>query len=248
MKGRFNLTFANETAHSALSIDSSDLLDREKCEIYLDGLAAQIGSPSRRVTASMLAKRYAYLVIVPVLYAMSVYNKGLQLTLDQCRLAAPDDNEYKASNSKFPNLRIRELRVTEPEADKREEWRNQVVSELFGNHITPLFRSLSVFGRVPMPILWENAVVRIVPLYEDGLEDEDDPAVWQRYKDDFTFISQTAQASLFGERRNPLTKFIIAAHEGVANEPAPYMRQTCCFYYEMSPEYCRACPKSPCPV
>lgn len=237
---RFNFTPEGMVQPTTSFIFSTDLLDREKCETYLDRFASEIGSPSRRVTASMLAKRYAYLTVTPVLYAMTAYNKGLHLTLGNCRLAAPHED---VSKSKFPNLSFEELSVTEPEAGKRIEWRNQVVSQLFESHLSQVFRSLSIAGQVPMAILWENALVRIIPIYEEGLEEEQDPSVMLRFQDDFQFISQTAPASLFGERRNPFEKFMRAVNAGAADNMVAYTRQTCCFYYEMSPEYCRACPK-----
>lgn len=98
-------------------------------------------------------------------------------------------------------------------------------------------------GGIPIVILWENAMVRIAPLYEDGLEEETNPVILQRLHEDFTFITQTAPASLFGERRNPFKKFMSKTNIDTMSE-LPDIRKTCCFYYEMSSaEYCRACPK-----
>ncbi|SFE93978.1 Ferric iron reductase protein FhuF, involved in iron transport [Paenibacillus algorifonticola] len=243
LEARFKFTPEKKDSPGTLSILSRDLLEREKCESYLDQLATEIGAPSRRVAASMLAKRYAFLFVAPVLYAMTVYDKGLPLTLDNCRLASPDESESRVSGSKFPNLSFDGLEMTEPEAGKRLEWRDQMMRQLFAEHLSPLFRSLSVAGKVPMAILWENAFVRMVPLYEDGLEEESDSSVIQRLHDDFMFMTETAPASIFGERRNPLAKFIKPSHAGIAGEMLASIRQTCCFYYEMSSEYCRACPK-----
>ncbi|OMF38053.1 hypothetical protein BK133_03490 [Paenibacillus sp. FSL H8-0548] len=209
----------------------------------MDQLATEIGSPSRRVTASMLAKRYAFLAVAPVLYAMTVFDKGLGLTLDNCRLVSPDDSEDNVSKSKFPNLSLDGLTVTVPENGKRREWRDHVVRQLFENHLSQVFHILSVVGRVPRAVLWENALVRIIPLYEDGLQEEEDPSVLMRLHDDFKFITEDAPAYMFGERRNPLTTFIKGQYSEHTDKPSAYVRQTCCFYYEMSPEYCRACPK-----
>lgn len=243
LKSRYNFSYEDSTDSADRSIYSRNLLNKELCETYLDRLGSEIASPSRRVTASMLAKRYAYLVVAPVLYAMTVYNKNLTMTLDNCRLVTPSDSEFNVTKSKFPNLSFEEPSVTEPVAGKRKEWRDQVIRELFAEHISPLFRALSMVGGIPIVILWENAMVRIAPLYEDGLEEETNQAILQRLHEDFTFITQTAPASLFGERRNPFKKFMSKTNIGTMSE-LPDIRQTCCFYYEMSSaEYCRACPK-----
>lgn len=243
LENRFKLIYNGRVMLGTSSIAPRDLLNREKCESYLDRMGSDIGSCSRRVTASMLAKRYAFLIITPVLYAMTVYNKGLHLTLDNCQLVTPNDMEYRVSNSKFPNLIVDELQITEIDNNDRTAWREHLLKQLFKDHLSPLFRSLSDAGQVPMPILWENAMVRIMPLYEDGLEEEEDPAVLTRLQDDYTYVTETAPASLFGEQRNPFARFIRTKKLGVLEETASYTRRTCCFYYEMSREYCRACPK-----
>ncbi|CAM4257284.1 ferric iron reductase protein FhuF [Paenibacillus endophyticus] len=240
---RYHLTPSDDGLPADRFIVSSELLDRDKCESYLDQLAAEIGSPSRRVTASMLAKRYAFLTVAPVLYAMTVMDKGLELAPSHCRLVSPSDSEYLQSHSRFPHLSLDGWNVTEPEAGKRAEWRDQVMRQLFEEHLTPLFHSLSIVGQVPRAVLWENAMVRIIPLYEDGLEDEEDPFILMRLHDDFKFITEKASPSLFGERRNPLKMFIRGKSTDQTGKQAAYKRKTCCFYDEMSPECCRACPK-----
>ncbi|WP_138753085.1 IucA/IucC family C-terminal-domain containing protein [Paenibacillus sinopodophylli] len=240
---KFNFRFENKALPTTCSIHAIELLDEEKCASYLDQLAAEIGSPSRRVTASMLAKRYAYLAVVPVLYAMTVFDKGLGLTLYNCLLASPDDDEYSLSKSRFPNLSLDGLNVTEPEVGNRGDWREHVVRQLFEEHLSPLFHSLSIVGGVPRSVLWENVMVRITPLYEDQLEEEEDPSILIRLHDDFKFITETAPASLFRERRNPFAMFHNTKNTEHTDNQAAYIRKTCCFYFEMSPEYCRACPK-----
>jgi len=244
LASRYNFDPKLDHLLAARSMSVRELLDREKCEVYLELWAREIGSPSRRVAASMLAKRYAFLTISPILYAMTRYNKGIQLTLDNCRLVSPSEAEYQVNKSRFPNLYVDEWQVTEPAAEKRQEWREQQLRLLFEGHVFPLFRSLSVAGQVPMAILWENALVRIIPIYEDGLEEEEDSLCVQQLHDDLHYITRTAPASIFGTRRNPFTSFIRARDEEAAQEQRSYSRQTCCFYYEMSPEYCQACPKT----
>ncbi|MFK4301723.1 ferric iron reductase protein FhuF [Paenibacillus sp. RC254] len=58
-----------------------DLLDATQCAMYLDRLAGLHDFSARRVTASVLAKRYGFLIVSPALYAMSVYNKMLEVKI-----------------------------------------------------------------------------------------------------------------------------------------------------------------------
>jgi ferric iron reductase protein FhuF len=89
---------------------------------------------------------------------------------------------------------------------------------------------------VPQAILWENAAVRIAPVYEDVLSIE-------TAREDYNYIVSGASAEMFGERRNPLAAFLEPASPKVAFL-AERVRKTCCLYYEMAPEYCRKCPKA----
>ncbi|MBP1994207.1 IucA/IucC family C-terminal-domain containing protein [Paenibacillus eucommiae] len=241
----FSLSLYDNSRPFIQSLSPVDLLEREKCERYLDWLMAYIGAPSRRVTASMLAKRYAFLTVAPVLYAMTMYDKGLRLSSGNCRLVSPDYSGCDQEKSRFPDLTLNGLQVTEPAAGKRQEWRDHVLHDIFAGHLSPIFRSLSEVGRVPMAILWENTAVRIVPLYEDGLEESDGTAIGlvkQRICDDFDYIAHKAPASLFGEPRNPLSRFMGSTVMGSPVEEATGIRQTCCLFYEIAAEYCRKCP------
>ncbi|WP_087571715.1 ferric iron reductase [Paenibacillus sp. MY03] len=214
----------------------SELLNKELCGDYLDWLGKHIGALSRRVTASMLAKRYGYLLVAPVLHAMTGFNKGLMLTPMQCRLISPDYSGCAAGKSSFPELAVEGLTVTVPLAGEREKWREDVLCGLFADHAAPLFKTLSECARVPMAILWENAAVRIAPPYEE--EEFEGPHA----EEDYVYMSSPSSASLFGEKRNPLAKFM----GGAARASGIYSarpRLTCCLYYEMAPEYCRKCPK-----
>ncbi|MFD0586505.1 IucA/IucC family C-terminal-domain containing protein [Paenibacillus sp. GCM10027627] len=229
LSSRFGLTAGSGSKQPSISsVTTGELLDLRQCEAYLDQWGAEIGSPSRRATASMLAKRYAFLLLAPALYAMSVWNKELQASAAHCVLELPNEG----SASKFPNLVLKETFVSAPEAGKRKEWREETISKLFAGHFSLLLRTLSEAGHVPRAILWENAFVRIAPLYEDEIEEQRHPSVSERLHDDFQFIIRKASANLYGERRHPFSGFVPGGN-----------RVTCCLYYEMAPEYCRACPK-----
>ncbi|MGF9911062.1 IucA/IucC family C-terminal-domain containing protein [Paenibacillus ehimensis] len=221
----------------ARSVPVTDLLDEAACGAYLDAVTSLILSPSRMVTASAFSKRYAFLTIAPVLYAMTMYNKGLDLTMDRCAVPWPDDTH----GSWLPGIILTTARVTEPAAGRRAEWREETISTLFSGHIAPLFRSLSKAAAVPISILWENAAVRLYSLYEKRIGEG---AV---SGEDFAYLIHAAPARLFGETRNPLARFYgTASRRGNTSSPAR-TRATCCFYYEVGSSdgsYCSNCPKA----
>ncbi|GKU80055.1 hypothetical protein L3i20_v244520 [Paenibacillus sp. L3-i20] len=191
----------------------------------------------------MLGKRYAFLTVAPVLYSMTVYNKGLILSLESCRLEPPDGGAGNVSGSKFPELHLSEYAVTEPKAGARQKWREDVVRSIFADHLTKVFRSLSQVGGVPMAILWENAFVRIIRVYEEESDREEDLAAKVLIHEDFDYIVRIAEAGMFGERRNPLTQFVSMMNNTTICDTTNKLRKTCCLYYEISSEYCLACPK-----
>lgn len=222
----------------------SDLLRRDKCEAYLDWLGDYIGSPSRRVTASTLAKRYAFLAASPVLAAMTTENKGLELAPEYCILEITEQQAQQPNGTRLPSLGLTACGITEAPPDKRSEWREQLMRSLFADHLTPLFHELSATAKVPLPMLWENAMVRIVPLFEDALEQAADGPAASRIREDFDLVVSTAPGDWFGEARNPLAALSRRYGEASPGRP-PRRRRTCCLYVEISGEYCRACPIEP---
>ncbi|MBH5318400.1 (2Fe-2S)-binding protein [Paenibacillus sp. GSMTC-2017] len=241
LKTRFRFLLENDSQPTNRFVMTNDLLNQEKCALYLDYLSIELDSPTRLVTASMLAKRYAMLTVAPVLFAMSYFNKGLKLSIESSRLESPDDGV----ESRYPNGSLGEYEVSEPEEGKRNEWREEVLRHIFAEHLSLVFRTLAGVSRVPISILWENAFVRIRPLYEDGIEEEADTSVVQRLREDYNYIVRLAPATIFGERRNPLSTFMSPTNRGSKKELTTHIRHTCCFYYEISAEYCYSCPK-PC--
>jgi ferric iron reductase protein FhuF len=44
---------------------------------------------------------------------------------------------------------------------KREQWRENVLHDLFSSHIMPVLEILKKTTRIPSSILWENIAIRI---------------------------------------------------------------------------------------
>lgn len=218
---------------SVRTIALSELQDEAVCREYVSWFKDYIGAPDTQVAASMLAKRIGYLWIAPIMTAMTFHNREVFFPLDRSLLYHPASTE----ETTFPFLAVDGIQTSSP-AEDRAVWREAVVKENCAVRLAPLLQTLATVGPVSMAVLWENIMVRIAPLYAPGTDQSGQERV--RRQEDFAFLTRTAPGALFGARRNPFTRFT----EG--NDEAPVAkskRLTCCFYYRMSGEYCRKCPK-----
>ena len=184
------------------SLMARDLLQEEMCERLLDALSPVIGSPSRAITASLLGKRLSFLATGACLYAMSVYDKGLLLSLDNTVIEYGHDEGLWTSSmplSHSPPLTY--------EAGEREAWRQTVVQALFAGLLKPLWQTFNRVSGVSRRILWENTAVRVYSLYEKRMAKIDEPLVRERYEADFRWLLTQAEPALFGLDYNPLSHF-----------------------------------------
>ncbi|NTZ16995.1 hypothetical protein EXW96_05290 [Paenibacillus sp. JMULE4] len=230
-----------QSPHFTSSIRIVDLLDGEKCASYLDELTMVLQSPSRMITASQFAKRYAFLTLAPGLYAMTIYNKGLDLSIENSLL----ESSATLKKSWSARLCAPDLQVNEPAAGKRDEWRDETIRNLFAGHLAKLWRSISEAADIPMAILWENTAVRLYSLYEKRMGEGSDLQENKRIQEDFKYLISTAPGTLFGETDNPMARYYYPACTISSAVQPVRMRKTCCFYYKVSPDegYCSNCPK-----
>ena len=220
-------------------VSTLDLLDPETCADYLDRLTVLLQSPSRMITASQFLKRYAFLTSVPLLYAMTVYNKGLDLSVENCSL------ESSPGHSWLEHVSLVDVDATMPETNERHVWRDTVIKACFAENLGKLIQVMSRVANVPKPILWENVAVRVFSLYEKriGVTEDQQEQAWG--KADFQYLIHEAPGALFGEKQNPLSRFYGEHTSSYVSNPPMRVRKTCCFYYEVScvKEYCSNCPK-----
>ncbi|MBX4149100.1 IucA/IucC family C-terminal-domain containing protein [Paenibacillus lautus] len=218
----------------------SALLEPGSCAAYLDGLAVRIGTDSRPIAASMFAKRYAAVAVVPYLHALTCYDKALELVFESMLL--------RSGKHWLEGITVdRPLRAV-PRAEWREAWRSHVAERWIRCHLTSLWQALSSCSGLPAAILWENTAVRIYSLYEKKLPATGAVAA-SRIEDDFRYLLHGLPAEAFKQRRQPFARFYGG---GAAIEEARNLgcrgsrpRLTCCLYYRVSREgdYCDACPK-----
>ncbi|MEE2764486.1 MAG: (2Fe-2S)-binding protein [Pseudomonadota bacterium] len=222
----------------AWSLPAVDLLDPDSCRALLDRLGPVIGSPNRYITASLLAKRLAFLTTGLALYGMSVLDRGLDLALANWRL------DYRHQDGLWRSqMPLLDQRASTPQPGAREAWRASVVQTLFTEGLAPLWQSLHQSARVPLPVLWENTAVRVYSLYEKRLTAERHPARQGQIRADFHWLVEQAPAAVFGASHNPLQRFFRSRQPATAR-PGTRVRKTCCFYYRATePEtYCGTCP------
>lgn len=221
------------------SLAATELLDESVCVALLDELGPIIISPSRRITASLLGKRLSFLFTGACLYAMSAYDKGLQLSLDNTFIEYGHDEGVWISS-----LPLHSLAITRPEPGRRADWRQAVATQLFAGLLQPLWGTFHGVTGVSRRILWENTAVRVYSLYERRLAKLDCAETRQRCVEDFRWLTEEAPGSVFGLDYNPLKHFnrpVTLVDDGAR---AVRFRRTCCFYYLASDpvEYCSTCP------
>lgn len=195
-----------------------DLLDKRNCISFLEELMIEINAPNLSVTASMLAKRYAFLVVSSSLFTMAEYNSALSLPVDACTLSTNRHLYIQSNKCKWQEVKTKE----------REQWREVVLRDLFSSHITPFIETLNKSNRIPLSILWENTAVRINSVYRKALARDLPPIKTERINSDFNFL-KNAPGELFDLKENPISSYLKIGEELKNN---PY-RKTCCLYYKL---------------
>ncbi|MCM3765845.1 IucA/IucC family C-terminal-domain containing protein [Neobacillus niacini] len=210
-----------------------DLLDREFLEEFIANLAEAIGAPNQKIAASIFIKRYAFLAVIS-LYAMSAWNKKIDVGLDNVTMERPVKGSAWLPMFSFSELAAEDWNP----AENREEWRKAVIRDLFTKNIDPVIVMLEKTFQISRFILWENIAVYLFWLYESELKDTDP-------NEDFKFLLFEADGSLFGSyRKNPIQKYY---GEKVYMEEwggEVRKRKTCCFTYQLagSTKRCKVCP------
>jgi ferric iron reductase protein FhuF len=210
----------------------TDLLNEEKCLAFLQNQMIEIKAPNLSVAASMLSKRYAYLVVSSTLFSMVEFNCALNLPLKACALS----KERKLC------IQLGLCKLQEVKSMEREQWREKVLRDLFSDHITPVLKILQKTSRVPSSILWENVAIRINSIYRKTLAKELGPLKVERLNSDFNFL-KSASGDLFNLKENPIKHYLKIGEELSLNP----CRKTCCMYYKLEEDvegigYCSICP------
>ncbi|WP_245583264.1 IucA/IucC family C-terminal-domain containing protein [Oceanospirillum beijerinckii] len=234
LSGNFRLRAFEERDHR--SIRAVDLLEEDQCLDLLNRLTPVINSPNRAVTASLLAKRIAFLTTGASLYAVSIYDKCLVMSSENSWIEYGHDGALWTSC--MPLNFTKPLMYTQ---GQREVWREVLVRTLFADLLAPLWQVLHKVGGISLRVLWENTAVRVYSLYERKMDNIDSEATRQQAQTDFDWLLNQAPPELFACSDNPLQRFrqpICQTDNGLVR-----FRRTCCLYYKttLPKEYCSTC-------
>jgi ferric iron reductase protein FhuF len=216
--------------NSPLSIRLDRLFEDSVLIDYVAKVRDRLGAANDAVAASMLIKRYSFLVAMS-LYAMSVWNKRLVLSPEQIWMETDDHAAMWMPTFRFEKL---EAEVC---TSCRSQWREETVLRLFAKHVFPLITKLQKTTKISSYILWENIAVYIYWIYETLLNDEAIAHIHPRLRDDFRFLVYEAGGELFGTpQHNPLKRFW-------KGNTSVKQRTTCCLYYQTEGgTHCHTCP------
>lgn len=221
----------------AQCMNAHDILNPQIGHMILDDVASVLGTRSRKIAASLLIKRHAFLATAACLYPMSAYNCAPDLSLGNTLIDYRYDGKLWQSS-----MHLHDLHVTAPaSAQDRSKWRAQICRQLFADNLTRVIKSLTNLCGVSQSILWENLAVRVYSLYERRLKTHKDQHVQQRIQDDFDFLLTTTDFALFGINHNPLQQYV---QNSITDENTDIRyRETCCYYYAVpGGTYCGTCP------
>ncbi|MCJ8008182.1 (2Fe-2S)-binding protein [Lederbergia wuyishanensis] len=211
------------------------LLDESFLQDFMKNLTLAIGAPTKKAAASIFIKRYAFLAVIS-LYAMTVWNKKINISLDNVNMEAPERGQNWLPKFSLKNITVQEWDTSEP----RIQWRNLVSKELFSNNIYPIISQLGKNAGISNFILWENISVYLFWLYEIELKDYKSENVI----DDFHYLIVEASGQLFGDyKENPLQKFYVEKTYLEDQDEELRIRKTCCFSYQTAEgTRCKTCP------
>ncbi|MCX2524765.1 IucA/IucC family C-terminal-domain containing protein [Larsenimonas rhizosphaerae] len=235
LTGPLRLMPATQAGPQTCTVDA--FLDRDYCAEMLDWLGPVIGSPRRRITASLLAKRWAFLLTGAGLYALSACDRGLDVSRDNCLLDLSHDGQCWVSS-----LLLHDTALYDWPDQARPSAREQLVHRLFAGVMQPLWQVLTEVSGVPPRMLWENTAVRVYSLYERRMKTLPSARAQARRDADFEFLL-SASPAVFGLPYNPLAYFLGERTPLEAGGSVRF-RKTCCLYFKATcpPEYCAACP------
>ncbi|MFJ7728415.1 siderophore-iron reductase FhuF [Neobacillus sp. NPDC097160] len=217
------------------SFPVAELLDESFLKDFLKSLSDTLGAPNEKITASIFIKRYAFLAVMS-LYAMTAWNKQLDVSLDNVLMEKAESGENWLPAFSLKDATVKDLDPNE----NRSEWRKLVLKDLFANHIYPIIAKLEKSFGISKLILWENIAVYLFWLYESELKDSENDNV----TDDFRFLLFEAEGQLFGANNlNPLQKYFSEKMYLPERDEEVRIRKTCCFSYQLpAGKRCKTCP------
>ncbi|RFB15042.1 iron reductase [Bacillus sp. HNG] len=233
--------FSDRRFQSSLSRRVIELCDEKVIQQYLDNVGQKISAPDKRVAASMFMKRYGFFAVLN-LFAMTVLNKRLNVSLSNISLETSEEEKMWYWNPKFY---FTDLQTMSAPSDSRDNWRDDTIRAIFHDHIHEVIIILTKHSGLSKKVLWENVAIYVYWLYESVLAKPKFDDKRKIIEEDFEYLVKKAKGELFGPIAfNPLSRYF-----GVKAYRAEYdqnirTRKTCCLYYKTTTteDRCKTCP------
>lgn len=232
--------FTTEKKPSELSIPLSELLEEKKLLCYLEKVRSHIGAPNLKVTASIFAKRYAFLAVI-YFYSITAWNKKLDISFHNIMLQTEEADLWLP---KFYFQNTQTEIAQEDRDDRFEKW----LAVFFSEHTNVLITQLANVTKQSKLVLWENIAVYLFWLYESVLAQCDNQQLKVRAKEDFDYIVNESSGILFGGYdENPIKRYYCdKSCMAPMTTDEVRVRTTCCFSYLLGEgcKTCKTCPRT----
>ncbi|MCC3355802.1 IucA/IucC family C-terminal-domain containing protein [Bacillus sp. REN16] len=233
--------FSDKRFKSNLSSPVIELFEDEKIKQYIKNIGQKISAPDKRVAASMFMKRYGFFAVLN-LFAMTILNKRLNVSLSNISLETSDEEKIWYWNPKFY---FSDLQTVPAPSDSREQWRAETVHAIFHDHIHEVLLTLTKHSGLSKKVLWENIAIYVYWLYESVLAKPKFDDKRKIIEEDFEFLIKKAEGELFGPIAfNPLTRYFGVKVYRPEYDQNIRTRKTCCLYYKTTStgDRCKTCP------
>lgn len=212
-------------------------MDESKVKVQLLWIQETMEAASLRAAASMLAKRYSF-VVVAALYSFIVFQKKINASTKNVSL-----HTEQVETMWLPKVFISEIETTEVTEDNREILLDELLDELFAHQIEPMWSVLRKVTKISKLTLWENVAVYIHWLYDLLLANEEIDNV--KVQKNLRYVLEEAEGRHFGScHNNPLARYSSPPQYIEKQKQEIRVRKTCCLSYQTGAKetYCRTCP------
>ncbi|MCM3773210.1 MULTISPECIES: IucA/IucC family C-terminal-domain containing protein [Priestia] len=231
---KFRCTFKD---NSLYRLSPSSCMDESTLRVQLLWIQQTMEAANLRAAASMLAKRYSF-VVVAALYSFIVFQKKINASTKNVSL-----HTEEVKTMWLPKVFISEIETTEVTEENHEILLDELLDELFAYQLEPIWSALRKVTKISKLTLWENVAVYIHWLYDLLLANEEIDNM--QVQKDLRYVLEEAEGHHFGSyHNNPLVRYSSPPQYVEKQKQEIRVRQTCCLSYQTGAKetYCRTCP------
>lgn len=202
------------------TIQLDKLFQIDVLQNFLLECTAALHAPSNVVTASQFSKRYSSYLVASSLNQLFTSGQfaSIQTNRDHIEI------NYRTGDLQ---LIIHENTLQYYPSHCSIQQIDQYIKHYFAGHLTLLWSAISQITGIKMNVLWENTFIYVAWMCLNSIKA---PNTF----DNFVYLTQEADGSLFGLSENPFRAF-----------SARTVRKKCCLYFMLpsaSGEKCKNCP------